>query len=89
MDRLRIKDTLDRIDKSYEPGTLAWVKRKRPKEWRKMIALETEITRLSFQGDEVKLVKVLNEYEAFVLEMVKVFRTPKEETGSLFLNLQG
>ena len=89
MDRLRIKDTLDRIDKSYEPGTLAWVKRKRPKEWRKMIALETEITRLSFQGDEVKLVNTLNEYETFVLEMVRAFRPPTEKTGGLFLNLQG
>jgi hypothetical protein len=89
MDRSPIETTLDRIDQGYQPGTLAWVKRKRPKEWRKMIALETEISRVAFQGDEVELVKVLNEYEAFVLEMVKAFRTPKEEIGSLFSNLQG
>lgn len=84
-----IEITLDRIDRGYQAGCLAWVKQKRPKEWRRMTTLETEITRLAFQGDEVKLVKVLNEYEAFILEMVKVFRTPKEETGSLFSNLQG
>jgi hypothetical protein len=54
-----------------------------------MITLETEITRLAFQGDEGGLTKVLNEYEAFVLGMVKVFKTPTEETGSLFSNPQG
>lgn len=89
MDRSHIDDTLDRIGRAYQVGCLAWVKRKRPKEWRKMIALEPEISRVAFQGDEVELVKVLNEYEAFVLEMVKAFTTPKEEIGSLFSNLQG
>lgn len=89
MDRSRIDDTLDRIDRGYQPGTLAWVKRERPKEWGRMIALETKITRLAFQGNDMELTKVLNEYEAFILGMVRAFRIPTEEIGSLFLNLQG
>ena len=71
-----IETTLQRIDQTYHPGTLAWVKMKKPEEWRKTIAIEAEINRLAFQGDEAGLSKALNEYEGFISKMVETFKTP-------------
>ncbi len=84
MDRPPIETTLQSIDRGYQPGTLAWLKMKRPEESRKMIAIEAEINRAAIQGDEVGLTKALNEYEGFISKMVEAFKTPRGETGSLF-----
>jgi hypothetical protein len=84
MDRSRIDETLSQIDRGYQAGCLVWVKWKRPNEWRKMIVLETEINRLAFQGNDFGLIKVLKEYEDFVIEMVRTFKAP-----DLFSRVQG
>jgi hypothetical protein len=89
MDEDEAKTTLQSIDRNYKPGMLAWLKVKRPGDWQKMIAIEAEINRAAIQGNEAELIIALDEYEGFVLGMVKMFGTRTEETGNLFLNLQG
>ncbi len=78
MDRPPIETTLQSIDRGYQPGTLAWLKMKRPEEWRKMIAIEAEINRAAIQDDETGLSKVLTEYESFILKMTKTSRLREE-----------
>lgn len=84
MDRSPIDDTLDQINRGYQPGNLAWVKMKRPEDWERLLNCESEINRVAIQGDEAGLSKALTEYESFILKMVKTFKTPKGETGVLF-----
>jgi hypothetical protein len=84
MVNLPIDITLERINRGYQPGTLAWIKKRRPEDWTGMIELEKEINRTALQGYEEGLIKVLREYEGFLLQMVKAFKTPIGETGNLF-----
>lgn len=84
MDRPLIDRTLEKINKAYHPGALAWVKMKRPEEWRKVIAIEGEINRATIEDDEAGLIIALDEYEGFILKMINVFKTPRGKTGDLF-----
>lgn len=84
MVNLPIDFTFKRIDQEYQAGCLAWMKRTRPKEWRRMIGLETEVKRLAFLDDEAGLTRTLSEYEVFVLDMVRTFKIRIVETGNLF-----
>lgn len=84
MDSSLIESTLERIGKGYHPGAIAWVKIKRPGDWKRLIDLETEINGAALRGDEQGLTGALSQYEAFVLGMVEVFKTPKGETKNLF-----
>lgn len=84
MDRSLIDVTLERINNAYQPGMLAWVKKRRPKDWKRLLNCESKINRAAIQGDQEGLNKTLIEYEGFVLKMMKLFRPSKGETGSLF-----
>jgi hypothetical protein len=84
MDRSPIEITLERINKAYYPGTLGWMKANRPEEWRKIIAIESDIDQAAIGGDEAGLTRALNEYKCFILKMVNTFMTPKGKMTGLF-----
>ena len=61
------------INEGWEPGTLEWMKRNRPREWGKMLAVEGEINDSSLQKDSKVVKGVLAEYKSLMLSMVKEF----------------
>jgi hypothetical protein len=83
MDKGPIEITLERIGQNYQPGVLAWLK-KRPGEWARLIGLEQEVDRVALLNDEVGLTTVLGKYQDFILRKVREFKIPKAETGNLF-----
>jgi hypothetical protein len=65
--------TLREIAQAYRHGALVWMKRNRPKEWEKMIALERDINEMALKGDLKGLKKVLMGYQGLILGMMKTF----------------
>ena len=61
------------INQGWEPGTLEWMKRNRPREWGKMLAVEGKINDSSLQKDSKVVKGVLAEYNSLMLSMVKEF----------------
>lgn len=79
-----ISSTLMEIDQNYHPGTLSWLKKSRPREWREMIALEAEIDQAALSNEKTKLQKALKSYQDLISSAVTAFRIPKGDTGNLF-----
>ena len=61
------------INEGWELGTLEWMKRNRPREWGKMLAVEGKINDSSLQKDSKVVKGVLAEYKSLMLSMVKEF----------------
>jgi hypothetical protein len=61
-----IDQTLEEINRGYLPGAIEHMKQDRPAEWSKVISLEKEINRQALHRNRDKLIKVLNEYAAFL-----------------------
>ena len=78
-----IESTLTEIAKRYEAGTLPWLKRNRPDAWERLLRLELRINTAALEKDKKGLTEALTEYETLIGEMVKTFKTPVGETGSL------
>jgi len=76
-----IDETLERINQEYEPGTLVWMKRTRPKEWGKTVAIEGKINEMVLKGDMKGLEKVLGEYEGLISTMVGSFKTTEHRAA--------
>lgn len=76
--------TLEEIATEYQTGTLAWMKRNRPGEWRTMLSLEEETNQKTLKGDMEGLKEVLKQYKRLIHRMVRAFKTPIGEAGDLF-----
>lgn len=79
-----IEQTLEEINGAWQPGTQEWMKKSRPEDWRGMVALEEKINQMAVKGEVEGLNETLGQYEALILNMVGIFKTPKGETGDLF-----
>lgn len=79
-----IDQTLREINNTWTPGTFEWMKRSRPSEFEKMVALEEEINRIVIEANAKELVEVLRNYKELMLNVVKAFKAPKGKTGDLF-----
>jgi len=78
-----IDQTLQEINREWKPGTLEWMRRRRPDDWARLIELERQINGEALQKNKEELTKRLTEYKTLIGEMVKAFKTPTGETGSL------
>ena len=76
-----IELTLEEIARDYQPGTLVWMKRSRPKEWGTMLTIEERINKMALGGDRDGLRGALSDYQGLILAMVKEFKTIKENRG--------
>jgi hypothetical protein len=74
-----MQQAIEEIDQGYKPGTLEWMKRSRPEDWKRMVAIEAMIKEKALTGDIEELRKALEEYRKFMLVMVKVFSSEGEE----------
>lgn len=79
-----IDRTLEKINQEWRPGALGWMKRSRPGDWTRMVALEGEINKMALEGNLEGLRGALGEYQSLILAMVRAFRTPRGEMGNLF-----
>ena len=82
-----IDRTLQEMNEAYKAGTLEWMKRSRPEDWKRMVALEGIINERALSGDIEGLRKVLKEYRELMLGMVKTFSCNGEQ-ASLFNSLK-
>jgi hypothetical protein len=64
-----IESTLKEIAGTYQAGTLPWMKRNRPDEWKRLLGLEDRINQAALARDEVALTEALEEYPEFFREM--------------------
>jgi len=81
MDRPLIDDTVKRINESYSPGTLAWMKKSHRKDCARRLTVERHINEMALEGDQEGLRGALEEYQGIILDMVGVFKAPQ---GDLF-----
>ena len=79
-----IDQTLREINKAWTPGALEWMKRTRPNDFEKMVALEREINRIATTKNINELVEVLRSYKDMALGVAETFKTPKSKTKNLF-----
>jgi hypothetical protein len=63
-----IDDELAEIAKEYQPGLLAWLKRRRDR-WARLRGLEDGINKAALAGDEPGLKLALAAYRTFFIEM--------------------
>ena len=73
-----VEQTLREMNEAYKPGTLEWMKRNRPDEWAKMLALEREINKMALCGDLDGLRGALSNYQGLILAIVKEFKILRE-----------
>lgn len=71
-DRLHklIDDTLRKINQTWSPGTLTWLRANQPKEYEKMKQLEGGINEAVAQADVTTLQGHLTQYEELLLQAV-------------------
>ena len=78
-----IEATIEDINRGWHPGTLEWVKRSRPVDWKRMVALEAMINGKALTGDIEGLRKALEKYRGLILAMVEAFSSKAEQTTLL------
>jgi len=76
-----IDATLRETAQAYQHGALIWMKRYRPKEWERMIALEQRVNEMALESNLKGLREALDEYQGLILVMAREFKTIKEEKG--------
>ena len=82
-----IEQTIDEINRGWQPGTLERMKRSRPEDWKRMIVIEAMINEKALTGDSEGLRVVLDDYRDLLQGMVKAFSSKREQT-SLFNTLK-
>jgi hypothetical protein len=75
--------TLEEITCDYQPGTLPWLKKNRPKEWIRLLEIEGAINHAALSGDEKSLTTALEGYRVFMTKALGMFET-KGMTLDLF-----
>ncbi len=72
-----IRNALEKINENYEAGTLEWLRKNRPQERQRCLALEEDINEAALREDIEVLRRVLTEYKDLMLSAARKFR-PKE-----------
>jgi hypothetical protein len=67
-----VTETIREIDKTYRPGTLEWLKKNRPMEWKALVWLETWINERVQKGQDRELRELLNEYKELLIKANKL-----------------
>lgn len=65
-----IDRTLQEMNEAYKGGTLEWIKRSRPKDWKRMVGIEAMINEKALTGDIEGLRKALEHYQGLIMEML-------------------
>jgi len=76
-----IEATFRRINSTYRPGLIRWIKEGQDR-WARLLILEDRINDAALAGNEVELIGVLSEYLAFFGESLEEYR--KGDTLNLF-----
>ena len=77
--------TLGEIEREYHPGTLIYMKRFHPHEWKRMVELEGKINSMALGGNIEGLREALSEYQGLIT-MMKEFKALKEKKGQGMFN---
>jgi len=68
-----IDRVLAEINSGYSSGAIEWIKKNRPFTWRKLLALEQEISGASGRGDKETVVGALAKFKTLMLAAVEEF----------------
>jgi len=68
-----IDQTLEEINREYKSGAIAWMKERKPREWIRVLPFEAEVNEAVLKRDIKAVQKVLAEYRALMLTMIREF----------------
>jgi hypothetical protein len=68
-----INQTFEEIDQAWQPGALAWAKKKSGF-WQKMISLEERISEAALNREIPALKQTLEEYRTLMMGMIEEFK---------------
>lgn len=79
-----IEEVIREIEEEYAFGAIKWVRRTKPKLWRRIVTLEEEINRAAKNHDMLSLKRLLTKWRTEIRNVVETFLAEEQRQMNLF-----